>query len=253
MTLISQDLINRLAHAVRELKTLSPLAKIGDDEVDDELRAWLDHEDEPLPWACQSRVTADEWFFVTTLYGTMSLNGQRTHIRRFFRPLFVEAARRDVRNFTPGIPQFAGLRWSWMSKRLCKMGAILRERGLSMADYVDQLRQLDAKATPGNPIPAVDAIMRDHDASEGKTLCVFVRDCVLGNCFPIDSRVEKELKKRGLPADERQLVASCLVAGLNPRAVARLFYDAGGDPSPCIREASCYQLRAETEQVPPHR
>jgi hypothetical protein len=36
-----------------------------------------------MPWAGLG-VTADEWFFVTTLYGEMTLDGQRTHIRAFF-------------------------------------------------------------------------------------------------------------------------------------------------------------------------
>ena len=100
--------------------------------VDQDLRTWLDGEDEPLPWHDRLRVTADEYFFVTTLYGNMNLEGRRTMIRKFFSPLFVEAAKRDIRNFRPDTPGYASLRSSWMKDRLCTMAAILRRRGCSM-------------------------------------------------------------------------------------------------------------------------
>ena len=77
-------------------------------------------------------------------------------------------------------------------------------------------------------MPALDKIIRDHFATGWKTLSVFVRDCVGGNCFPIDSRVEKELRLHQLPMDERQLVSLALAIGSNPRQVARIFYTAGG-------------------------
>ena len=114
-----------------------------------------------------------------------------------------------------------------MSKRLCRMGSILRERNLTMSDYVQELREIE-RTTPNNPTAALDQIIRDHSATGWKTLSVFVRDCVGGNCFPIDSRVEKELKRHRLPVDERQLVGLALATGCNPRQVARLFYAAGG-------------------------
>ena len=49
-----------------------------------ELRRWLDGLEDPLPWSSQTSITADEWFFVTTLYGEMTLEGQRTHIGSTF-------------------------------------------------------------------------------------------------------------------------------------------------------------------------
>ncbi len=58
---------------------------------------------------------------------------------------------------------------------------------------------------------------------------MFVRDCVRGNCFPIDTRVDKELRRHGLPSDERLLVSVSLRLGRDPRQVARMFYAAGGD------------------------
>ena len=200
---------------------------LGDDSVEAELHKWLDGDD-PLPWKDPLHVTADEWFFITTLYGEMTLDGQRTHIRRFFRPLFVEAARRDVTNFVPELPEYKGLRSAWMKGRLCRMGQVLRDRGMSMSAYVEHLHALESGATPENPMPALDAIVRDHRATGWKTLSVFVRDCVLGNCFPIDSRAEAELRSHGLCPDERLLVSLSLSLGRNPRQVARMFYAAGG-------------------------
>jgi hypothetical protein len=98
-----------------------------------------------------------------------------------------------------------------------------------MSEYVDALRDLESRATPQNPMPARDAIVADHRATGWKTLSVFVRDCVGGNCFPIDSRVVKELDRLGLPHDERMLVALSLATDRNPRQIARMFFAAGGD------------------------
>lgn len=123
---------------------------------------------------------------------------------------------------------FTGLRSAWMARRLCRMGALLREREITMTNYVQHLQALESQATPDNPMPALDAIIRDHQATGWKTLSVFVRDCVGGNCFPIDSRVQKELDKRGLPVNERLLVSLSLALNKNPRQVARMFYEAGG-------------------------
>ncbi|HET7094437.1 MAG TPA: hypothetical protein VFI22_13185, partial [Thermomicrobiales bacterium] len=67
-------------------------APLIDANQDATVRAWLDGDDAPLPWA-GSGVTSDEWFFITTLYGEMNLAGQRKHIRTFF-PRFVQEGRR---------------------------------------------------------------------------------------------------------------------------------------------------------------
>jgi hypothetical protein len=226
MTYLSPELINRFREAVAELDVVFADRKLDDDSVEDELRLWLDGDAKPLPWACANRVTPDEWFFISTLYGQLTLNGQRTHIRKYFPLLFVEAAKRDIRNFVSGMAEFAGLRSPWMSKRLCRMGEILRQRSLTMAEYTDELRQLERSSTPTNPMPALDEIIRDHRTSEGKTLSVFVRACVGGNCFPIDSRVRSELTRYNLPDDERSMVCLALMVDRNPRQVARMFYEA---------------------------
>ena len=224
-----EALVRQLREAVESLEHRFGGGVSSDELVECELHRWLDGGDNPLEWHDPEHVTPDEWFFITTLYGTMTLARQRTHIRRFFRPLLVEAAGRDVRNFAPGIPAYVGLRAPWMRTRLCRMGEILRERGITMSEYVRRLQELERRATPDNPTPALDQLVRDHRAGGAKTISVFVRDCVGGNCFPIDSRVERELRRRGLPVDERQLVGLSLAIGCNPRQVARMFYGAGGD------------------------
>ena len=202
-----------------------------------QLRTWLDGNDQPLDWKHPlgsldyPTVTADEWFFITTLYGTMTMAGQRTHIRKFFPVLFVKAAGRDVQNFHAGLPEYTGLRQNWMKKRLIKMADVLSAHHKTMSEYAERLRRLEGTATPAKPMPARDQIFADHQTGSGKTLSVFVRDCVLGNCFPIDSRVRTQLQAFGLPnqeKDEEWLVMQCLAAGRNPREVARHFYNAGG-------------------------
>jgi hypothetical protein len=225
---LAPEVVARFERAVGELDPAFPDDRLDDENAEDQLRHWLDGSDEPMPWTHQDRVTEDEWFFITTMYGEMTLSGQRSHIRRFFPALFVEAANRDIRNFVPDLEEFKGLRSAWMSQRLCRMGEILRERGLSMPEYTKRLRRLELVATPENPMPALDAIVMDHRATGWKTLSVFVRDCAGGNCFPIDSRVQRELDRWGLPADERQLVRLALAIGRNPRWIARMFYESGG-------------------------
>jgi hypothetical protein len=106
------------------------------------------------------------------------------------------------------------------------MARILQERDIPMKQYVDELRSLERAASVHNPMPALERIVRDHGATSSKTLSVFVRDCVGGNCFPIDLRVERQLTKYTLPTNERLLVRVCLDLGRNPRHDARLFYEA---------------------------
>jgi hypothetical protein len=225
------ELADRFAAAIAELDRRfgDQQARSADEAQETEVRQWLDG-DAPLDWAGPG-ITADEWFFITTLYGEMTLAGQRTHIRAFF-PLFVQLAHREIRNITPELVAGWKLRSSWMKSRLSRMAAILRERDLTMGDYVQHLQALERRATPNDPMPALEAIIADHRATGWKTLSVFVRDCVGGNSFPIDSRVKRELAQHGLPLDERDerlLVSLALAAGRNPRQVARMFYAAGGE------------------------
>jgi hypothetical protein len=225
------ELSDQFAAAVVALERRfgSEAARSVDEVQEAEVRRWMDGAT-PLAWAGPG-ITADEWFFITTLYGEMTLEGQRTHIRKFF-PLFVALAQRDIRNFTPALTADWKLRSRWMKSRLSRMSELLRQRDLTMTEYVRHLQELEQRATPGNPMPALDAIVADHRATGWKTLSVFVRDCVGGNCFPIDTRVKKELARHGLPLDERDerlLVSLALAVGRNPRQIARMFYAAGGE------------------------
>ena len=88
---------------------------------------------------------------------------------------------------------------------------------------------MESGATPANPEPALDAIIRDHHATGRKTLSVFVRDCIGGNSFPIDSRVEKKLMRWSLPVDERKLISLSLEIGRDPKKLARMFFVSGGE------------------------
>jgi hypothetical protein len=125
---LPDDLIARFQRAVTELDAAFTGERLADDNVVSQLRDWLDGPGDPLPWTHPARVTEDEWFFITTLYGEMTLDGQRTHVRRFYSPLFVEAAGRDVRSFVPGMREFRGLRSRWMSGRLCRKATSCRAR-----------------------------------------------------------------------------------------------------------------------------
>lgn len=233
--MIEIDLLRpRLAQAVEELTPLVQDAAINveDEEAEAETRCWLNESGLPLDWVGPG-ITPDEFFFVTTLYGRMPPNSRRTHIRKFF-PRFVQEAGRDIRNFTTELLANWQLRNPWMKDRLCQMAEVLRESQRTMEGYVAALREIERKATPDHPTPALDRIIRDHrQPSQFKTLSVFIRDCVKGNCFPIDSRVRKQLTKYELPVNERCLVRICLSMGQNPRRIARIFFSA-----PQMRQAA---------------
>lgn len=225
---LSPELLERFSSAVTALdqRFADDANAMIDENQDATVRGWLD-ESGTLPWTGDG-VTPDEWFFITTLYGEMTLDGQRTHIRTFF-PRWVARTRGDMRAVTPDLLRDWKLRSAWMKARLARMAQILNDRQISMSEYVRNLRRLDSDATPENPMPALDAIVADHQATGWKTLSVFVRDCVGGNCFPIDSRVARELDHHGLPQDERLLVGLSLAVNCNPRQVARMFFSAGGE------------------------
>jgi hypothetical protein len=175
--------VDRLRVAAEELEARYAGELMEDDDTDGVLRQWLDGDDEPLPWTHPDGVTSDEWFFIATLYGEMTMDGQRTHIRKYYPTLFVKVADRNIRNFLPEVSDYQGLRSGWMKTRLAKMGQILRDRGLSMDEYTNQLRSIEKGSTLRNPTRALDAIVRDHQATGWKTPSVFVRDCVGGNPF----------------------------------------------------------------------
>lgn len=208
MTAISPELLKRFQVAVRDIeRRLGPSGsrRLTDANVEKDCRRWLDDGDDPLPWSGQ-HITADEFFFITTLYGNMTIDQQRAMIRKFFQSLFVRRAKRDMRNFSAKLGGYTGLRSEWMKARLCAMGALLRRRTIPMQQYVEELQTLDGQATAENPTPALDKIIIDHRAAGFKTLSVFVRDCVRGRCFPVDLRVRKQLRDHGLPEHEGLLV-----------------------------------------------
>jgi hypothetical protein len=219
----SSILIPRFQSALADLDPLVPHDQITDVNAPTKLRRWLDGADAPLPWTDPATVTAEEWFFVTTLCGEVPADEQRAHIRQHFSSLFVAKANRDLRNLRAEHFRGLTLRSSWMNQRLCTMGELLRDRGRAMADYVAMLRRLEAATDLRDPTPALDAVILDHRTTNWRTLSLFVRDGVLGNSFPLDWRVKKELERYNLPADERLLVRLSLGCGRNPREVSRLF------------------------------
>lgn len=214
----------------RAVRVLVERCGMPSDDLDQRVasmwRSWLG---EDLPWS-EDGLTADDFFFLSTLCGTMTMDGQRTHMRRFF-PAFVQEVGRDIRRFTQSILHSWRLRSPWMKTRLLRMGSVLTARDQDMTAYANNLRRLEGAATSANPMPALHAIVKDHGGGGRKTLSIFVRDCVLGNSFPIDTRVANVLDEFDLPHEELPLVTAALSLGHNPRSLARLFYDAGGEGS----------------------
>ena len=142
------DVLSSFSRAIEDMERHFGTDALSDANVERSVHEWLDGADKPLPWSDPTALTADEWFFITTLYGRMNPQGQRAHIRSFFEPLFVRAGGRDIRNFRPGLPQYKGLRAPWMAARLWTMGEILRSRHMTMLDYAHWLQDLDHRASP---------------------------------------------------------------------------------------------------------
>lgn len=189
-----RELARVLRHAIDVLRASVPNADgLRDSEAGEKWRGWLGTD---LPWRSRG-ISEDEWFFTTTLCGTMNLAGQRTHIRAFF-PRFVGACDAQVARCTLELLAPWKLRSPWMKTRLTKMAGLLRRRAITMADYVRELRAIESGATASSPMPALDRLSSDLDAVQAKTLGLFVRDCVIGNCFPIDSRVQGSLQRFGI-------------------------------------------------------
>jgi hypothetical protein len=82
--MIAGDVLTRFKVAVVELDSALASRSLEDEIVSTSVRAWLDEGDKSLVWTQAQGLTDDEWFFITTLYGTMTADGQRTHIRKFF-------------------------------------------------------------------------------------------------------------------------------------------------------------------------
>jgi len=217
------ELLDRFRAALADLEARYPSGRFSDANVDTELRRWLDGPDSPLPWSDPTAVTPDEWFFITTLCGDLPPDAQRTQNRKHFAPLFVAKANRDIRSFRPELLKGAALWSSSMTYRLCKMGEILRDRGQSMSAYVAVLKKLEQDAELRDPTPALDAFVLLHQTPAPKTLSHFIRDCVLGNAFPLDAPTQKQLAHYNLPADERLLVSLSLELNRNPRLTSRMF------------------------------
>jgi hypothetical protein len=135
-------LLARFERAVAVLQEWNGDLFSTDATIDQDIREWLNGQDGPLGWQEPQGITADEYFFITTLYGPMNPEAERTIIRKSFGPLFVQAAKRDIRNFVPKMPEFKGLRYPFMGKRLCRMGEVLRGRSITMEEYVQELRSL---------------------------------------------------------------------------------------------------------------
>jgi len=224
------ELLDCFRAALADLEARHPIERFSDSNVDAELRRWLDGPDAPLPWSEPAAVSSDEWFFITTLCGDLQPDAQRTQIRKHFATLFVARANRDIRSFRPELVRGAALWSSSMTNRLCKMGEILRDRGQSMSAYVAVLKKLERDADLRDPMPALDALVLLHQTTAHKTLSHFIRDCVLGNAFPLDAHTLKQLAHYNLPPDERLLVTLSLELNRNPRPISRLLSHAASRP-----------------------
>lgn len=106
------------------------------------------------------------------------------------------------------------LKAGWQGKFLRGMILFLRNSGKSMPDMADEL-----KAGGG---AFARAVLQDvFGTTSTKIIDCYLRDILVMDAFPIDSRVRKVLAKYGIPPDPNAIVAVCNKMGIDVRILAR--------------------------------
>jgi hypothetical protein len=110
------------------------------------------------------------------------------------------------------------LRQGWQGKFLRGMTLYLRNSGKSMKDVAEEL-----KAGGGSFARA--ALQDIFGTTSTKIIDCYLRDILLVDAFPIDTRVRRILAKYGIPADPAAIVAVCNKMGIDVRILARATFD----------------------------
>ncbi len=106
------------------------------------------------------------------------------------------------------------LKQGWQGKFLRGMTLYLRNSGKSMNDVAADLK------AGGSGFAR--AVLQDvFGTTSTKIIDCYLRDVLLMDAFPIDSKVRRVLQKYGIPADPAAIVAVCNKMGIDVRVLAR--------------------------------
>lgn len=157
--------------------------------------------------------TAECFFLITVSWGPWKIKRQM-QVWNNMKETYPEVIE-DIRNAKKG---FKGFPFAWQNNRVITLANNLRKNNKSLSQMVDGLRQMDgAKAR--------DAIATIAGAKNfKKTISCFVRDFLLKNTFPLDSRVLEMLACLGLPNEEDQMIKLCLKDKVKSGVLNRMLY-----------------------------
>ena len=113
---------------------------------------------------------------------------------------------------------FKGFPLPWQNARIMAASRYLRNNSKALKDVISELR----------PLPGLEAINYLADICEvkqnKKTISCFIRDFLLKDTFPIDTRVAAMLSCLELPKTEEEVVEVCKKEGISSRVLDRMFY-----------------------------
>jgi hypothetical protein len=113
---------------------------------------------------------------------------------------------------------FDGFPFGWQNNRVINISKYLKQNSKSFKDIISHLQSY-------NGIEARDRLAEISGAKKSKkTISCFIRDFLLKDTFPIDTRVSEMLSCLGLPNDEDQIVKLCGMDGVPSRILDRMLY-----------------------------
>ena len=157
--------------------------------------------------------TPDRLFLITTSWGPWNLSRQMAAWNKMKRS-FPEVTE-DIRNAGQN---FNGFPFPWQNDRVIAISLYLRQNSKSFNDIIEQLKSYSG------------IVARDHLAEivgaklNKKTVSCFIRDFLLKDTFPIDTRVSEMLSCLGLPNNEDQIIKLCAIDNVNSRVLDRMLY-----------------------------
>jgi hypothetical protein len=192
-------------------------------EIYDGLKSSLEEQCKDEPWINgmkrkynlnENEWTADRVFLITISWGPWREPG-RMKVWDNLKESFPDVIE-DIRNADQNFDSF---RLSWQNKRVIAVSQYLNREALK--SFKEVLKQIQAY----DGAKACDFLAKISGAKqEKKTISCFVRDFLLKESFPIDSRVEKMLSGLGLPNNEDQIIKLCKMDKVSSRILDRMLY-----------------------------
>lgn len=157
--------------------------------------------------------TPDCFFLITTSWGPWVISRQMDVWSRMKHTF--PGVKDDIRNADEN---FNGFPFGWQNNRVIAISKYLKQTSKSFRDIIEQFKSLNA-------VESRDCLAEISGATQNKkTISCFIRDFLLKNTFPIDTRVSEMLSCLGLPSDEDQIIKLCEMDNVNSRILDRMLY-----------------------------